>query len=80
MKGRIVVGQRAGVLQVRKEALLNWNLEAGKAEVFVVTGDKAQKRAVSHRHERTACRSRCCRASSPATRWSRAAAFALQGR
>jgi RND family efflux transporter MFP subunit len=46
-KGRMVVGQRAGVLQVRKEALLNWNLEAGKAEVYVVTGDKAQKRAIS---------------------------------
>jgi membrane fusion protein, multidrug efflux system len=46
-KGRMVVGQRAGVIQVRKEALLNWNLETGKAEVFVVNGDKAQKRAIS---------------------------------
>ncbi|HEX7486886.1 MAG TPA: efflux RND transporter periplasmic adaptor subunit [Vicinamibacterales bacterium] len=46
-KGRIVVGQRAGVLQVRQEALLNWNLDTMKAEVFVVTGDKAQKRAVT---------------------------------
>jgi multidrug efflux pump subunit AcrA (membrane-fusion protein) len=35
------------VLQVRKEALLNWDLETGKAEVFVVNGDKAQKRVVS---------------------------------
>jgi len=46
-KGRMVVGRRTGVLQVRKEALLNWNLETGKAEVFVVNGDKAQKRVVS---------------------------------
>ena len=46
-KGRMVVGRRTGVLQVRKEALLNWNLETGKAEVFVVNGDKAQKRAIS---------------------------------
>jgi RND family efflux transporter MFP subunit len=46
-KGRMVVGRRAGVLQVRKEALLNWNLETAKAEVFVVNGDKAQKRVVS---------------------------------
>jgi RND family efflux transporter MFP subunit len=46
-KGRMVVGLRAGVVQVRKEALLNWNLETGKAEVFVVSGDKAQKRTIS---------------------------------
>jgi membrane fusion protein, multidrug efflux system len=47
VKGRMVVGQRAGVLQVRKESLLNWNLETGKAEVYVVNGDKAQKRVIS---------------------------------
>jgi len=46
-KGRMVVGRRAAVLQVRKEALLNWNLEAAKAEVFVVNGDTVQKRVVS---------------------------------
>jgi multidrug efflux pump subunit AcrA (membrane-fusion protein) len=43
----MVVGRRAAVLQVRKEALLNWNLETAKAELFVVNGDKAQKRVVS---------------------------------
>jgi multidrug efflux pump subunit AcrA (membrane-fusion protein) len=43
----MVVGRRAGVLQVRKEALLNWNLEAAKAEVFVVSGETVQKRVVS---------------------------------
>jgi RND family efflux transporter MFP subunit len=46
-KGRMVVGQRTAVLQVRKEALLNWNLETAKAEVFVVSGDTAQRRVVS---------------------------------
>jgi membrane fusion protein (multidrug efflux system) len=46
-KGRMVVGRRTGVLQVNKESLLNWNLEAGKAEVFVVNGDKAQRRTIS---------------------------------
>jgi membrane fusion protein (multidrug efflux system) len=47
VKGRMVVGSRAGVLQVRKEALLNWNLETGKADVFVVNGEKAQKRVIT---------------------------------
>lgn len=47
VKGDIVTGSRKSVLQVRKEALLNWNLETKKAEVFVVTGDKAQKRDVT---------------------------------
>ncbi len=47
VKGNIVTGQRTGVLQVRKEALLNWNLDTRKAEVFVVSGDKAEKRAVT---------------------------------
>ena len=47
VKGRMVVGQRTGVLQVRKEALLNWNLEAATAEVYVLNGDKAQRREVT---------------------------------
>ena len=46
-QGRMVVGGRTGVLQVRKEALLNWNVETAKAEVFVVNGDKAQKRVIT---------------------------------
>jgi membrane fusion protein, multidrug efflux system len=46
-KGRMIVGGRTGVLQVRKEALLNWNLETKKAEVYVITGDKAQKRVIT---------------------------------
>lgn len=47
VKGRIVVGQRAGVLQLPKEALLNWNLDTRQAELFVVAGEKAQKRTVT---------------------------------
>jgi multidrug efflux pump subunit AcrA (membrane-fusion protein) len=43
----MIVGGRTGVLQVRKEALLNWNLETAKAEVFVLAGDKVQKRVIS---------------------------------
>jgi RND family efflux transporter MFP subunit len=46
VKGRIVVAKRPGVLQVPREALQNWNLERQSADVFVVQGDKADKRAV----------------------------------
>jgi RND family efflux transporter MFP subunit len=46
VKGRIVLATRTGVLQVPKEALQNWDLEAQTAEVFVAAGDTAQKRAV----------------------------------
>ena len=37
VKGRIVVASRRDVLQVPREALLNWNVEQQTAEVFVVT-------------------------------------------
>jgi len=46
VKGRIVVANRPGVLQVPREALLNWNLEQQTADVFVARGDKAEKRVV----------------------------------
>ena len=46
-KGRMTVGGRSGVLQVRKDALLNWNLETAKAEVFVLNGDKVQRRLIT---------------------------------
>jgi membrane fusion protein, multidrug efflux system len=46
-KGRILVRTRPGVLQVPKEALLNWDLEGRKAEVFVVNGDTVRKRAIT---------------------------------
>lgn len=46
VKGRILVATREGVLQVPREALLNWSLEQQSAEVFVVRGDQAEKRTV----------------------------------
>ncbi len=46
-KGRIVVASRDAVLQVPREALLSWNLEQRTAEVWVVTGDQVEKRAVT---------------------------------
>jgi RND family efflux transporter MFP subunit len=46
VKGRIVVANRPGILQVPREALLNWNLEQQTADVFVARGDKAEKRVV----------------------------------
>jgi RND family efflux transporter MFP subunit len=46
VKGRIVVAARTGVLQVPREALLNWDLERQTADVFVVKDGKAEKRAV----------------------------------
>jgi len=45
-KGRIVVTNRDGVLQVPREALLNVNLEQKTAEIFVVKGDQVEKRPV----------------------------------
>jgi RND family efflux transporter MFP subunit len=45
-QGRIVLATRQGVLQVPREALLNWNLEQRTAEVFVVTGENAARRQV----------------------------------
>jgi RND family efflux transporter MFP subunit len=45
-KGRIVVAERPDVLQVPREALLNWDLERRTADVFVVNGAAADRRAV----------------------------------
>jgi membrane fusion protein, multidrug efflux system len=47
VKGNIVTGDRPGVLQVPKGALVGWNVEAGKADCFVVVGDKAALRAIT---------------------------------
>ena len=46
-QGRIVLATRPAVLQVPREALLNWNLEQRTAEVFVVTGENASRRQVT---------------------------------
>ena len=46
VKGQIVIARRSGVLQVPREALLNWNVEQHSAEVFLVRGDQVEKKAV----------------------------------
>ena len=46
-KGRIVIANRDGVLQVPRESLQNWNLERSSAEVWVVKGEQVEKRAVT---------------------------------
>lgn len=46
-KGRIVVANREGVLQVPREALQNWDLDRKTAEVWVVKGDQVEKRTVT---------------------------------
>jgi RND family efflux transporter MFP subunit len=45
-KGRIVVDRRREVLQVPRVALVDWDLDAGRAGVFVVRADRAERRAV----------------------------------
>lgn len=45
-KGRILVANRAGVLQVPREALQNWNVEQGTADVYVVKGGTADRRQI----------------------------------
>lgn len=44
VKGRIITGQRRGVLQIPRTALLSWDVGAKKGEVYVVEGDKAQRK------------------------------------
>jgi RND family efflux transporter MFP subunit len=46
VKGEIQTGRRAGVLQIPRAALLSWNLEQNTGEVFVVSGELAERRAV----------------------------------
>jgi membrane fusion protein, multidrug efflux system len=46
VKGRIVTATRAGVVQVPRDALLNWNVEQQTADVFVINAGKAEKRQV----------------------------------
>jgi RND family efflux transporter MFP subunit len=46
VKGRILVANRTGILQVPREALQNWNVEAGTADIFVVRGEKVDRRQV----------------------------------
>jgi len=46
VNGRIRTGQRTGVLQIPRIALLSWDVEHNTGEVFVVTGDQAERRTV----------------------------------
>lgn len=46
VKGRIVTGSRPGALQIPRAALLSWDVERGTAEVFVVSGQTADRRSV----------------------------------
>jgi membrane fusion protein (multidrug efflux system) len=43
VKGKIHTLSRSGVLLVPRAALLTWDLEARKAEVFALEGDKARR-------------------------------------
>jgi RND family efflux transporter MFP subunit len=45
-KGRIHVGERSGILQIPRIALLSWDVEHNTGEVFVVIGDTAERRTV----------------------------------
>jgi membrane fusion protein, multidrug efflux system len=47
VKGRIVTGTRTGVIQVPRSALVSWDVQARKADVFVLRGDVAARRSVS---------------------------------
>jgi len=47
VRGRIVTATRAQVLQVPREALIDWNVAARTAAVFVVAGDRVERRAVA---------------------------------
>jgi membrane fusion protein (multidrug efflux system) len=46
VKGQIRTGERTGVLQIPRSALLSWDLEHNTGELFVVTGDVAERREV----------------------------------
>lgn len=46
VRGRIIVGTRSGVLEAPRQALMQWNVEEKKGELFVVQGDVAHRRSV----------------------------------
>ena len=46
VKGRIITGQRRKVLQIPRSALLSWDVEAKKGEIFVVDQDLAQRKTI----------------------------------
>ncbi len=46
VKGRILAGQRQGVLLAPRSALLSWDVNMGKAELWVRAGEGVQRRQV----------------------------------
>jgi RND family efflux transporter MFP subunit len=47
VKGKIVTGSRTGVLQVPRTGLITWDVAKKQAEVFVINGDKAQRKTIT---------------------------------
>ena len=45
-KGKIIVGRRTGVLRIPRAALLSWDVDRNVGEVFVVSGETAERRTV----------------------------------
>lgn len=46
VKGRILTGFRRNVLQIPKASLVDWDPVQGQADVFVVNGDRAERRTL----------------------------------
>ncbi len=46
VKGRVLTGRRPGVLQIPRVALLSWDVERHVGDVFIVTGEVAERRTV----------------------------------
>lgn len=47
VKGKIITGNRTGVLQVPRAALISWDLAKKQAEAFVINNDKAKRTLLS---------------------------------
>ncbi|MHB0970192.1 MAG: efflux RND transporter periplasmic adaptor subunit [Thermoanaerobaculia bacterium] len=47
VKGAILTGERSGVLRIPRTALLTWDPVSGAGAVYVVNGDRAQRRDVT---------------------------------
>ena len=46
VKGRIITGNRAGILKVPRGALFSWDVAGRKGDLFVVKGEVANRRSV----------------------------------
>jgi multidrug efflux pump subunit AcrA (membrane-fusion protein) len=46
VKGRILTGRRTGVLNIPRTALLVWDVEGKKGDIFVVGGEVATRRTI----------------------------------